>query len=280
MVILGSWYLELLNTDFNLDHHDSGVRSILPVSIYLSPYPRTRMSTFDGVALGVDSCPLGWLATVIDSGKLRTETYENFEKLRETYTDADRILVDIPIGFPDGERRRCDEEARDLLGCRGVSVFYPPCRSAALLDEYQEANNEHENQIGHGLSQQAHSISEKILEVTDAVGRDYEGVVREAHPELCFAALNGQPIAYSKSTDRGRGLRIQVLGEKLDDARAHYQDVREDYLINEVRRDDILDSMVLAVAAGDHGLTTVPSDPSATEPRIHYPEFEVPVLEK
>ncbi|MFC4437475.1 MULTISPECIES: DUF429 domain-containing protein [Natrialbaceae] len=238
------------------------------------------MTTSGETIVGVDACPIGWFATVIHNDGVRTETYEEFETLSETYTEADRILVDIPIGLPEDERRRCDEDASDLLGSRGMSVFYPPCRSAAELTHYEEANDEHRDQIGHGLSQQAHNIGRKSLQVADVVGERYDGVVRESHPELCFAALNGQPIAYSKSSDRGRGLRMKLLSNELDDAEALYRDTRDEYLLKEVRRDDILDSMVLAVAARDGNLTTVPPDPSSTEPRIYYPEFDVPILER
>ena len=238
------------------------------------------MTTSSETIIGVDSCPVGWFATVIDTDGVRTETFEEFKILSETYDGVDRILVDIPIGLPEGERRRCDEDARDLLGSRGLSVFFPPCQSAAELTSYEEASGEHRSQIGHGLSQQAHSISRKILQVADVVESQYNGVVHESHPELCFAALNGQPIAYSKTSDRGRGLRMKLLSDELDDAEALYQDARDEYLLKEVRRDDILDSMVLAVAAQYETLITVPPDPSSTEPRIHYPEFEVPILEK
>ncbi len=238
------------------------------------------MPTHAKATVGVDACPLGWLATKIDPTGITTESYEEFEKLRRAYTDVDRILVDIPIGFPDDDRRRCDEDASDLLGSRGLSVFYPPCRVAAERDDYSRASEVHEEQIGHGLSQQAYSIREKIIEVTDVVGGEYDGIIREAHPELCFAALNGQPIAYSKSTDWGRGLRMKLLEEELDNAKNHYRGVRDEYLLKEVRRDDILDSMALAVAGQDSSLVTVPSDPLSTEPRIYYPEFNVPKLEK
>ncbi|ELZ77478.1 hypothetical protein C456_03036 [Haloferax volcanii DSM 14919] len=238
------------------------------------------MATHDRSVVGVDACPLGWLATVIDADGVRTETYEEFDELYETYADVDQILVDIPIGFPGGERRRCDEGASDLLGSRGISVFYPPCRSAAELEDYQNASDEHRDRIGYGLSRQAHSIRQKILQVSDVVGERYDGVVRESHPELCFAALNGQPIAYSKSSDRGRGLRMKLLRDELDDAESQYREIRNEYYLKEVRRDDILDSMVLAIAARNMDLDTVPSDPSPNEPRIYYPEFDVPVLEK
>ena len=119
------------------------------------------MSTHVETAVGVDVCPIGWLATIFDTNEIRTEAYEDFGELRRVYNDADRILVDIPIGFPKNERRRCDEDARELLGSRGSSVFYPPCRAAAEQDVYAEASKTHKKQIGHGLSQQAYSISEK-----------------------------------------------------------------------------------------------------------------------
>lgn len=237
------------------------------------------MPTLNETVFGVDACPLGWFVTVIDPDGVRTETYEEFANLYETYSRADRVLVDIPIGLPENERRRCDEAARDVLGSRGISVFYPPCRSAAEHTDYQEASDEHKEQIGHGLSQQAHNISGKILEIADVVGEHYDGMVRESHPELCFAALNGQPIAYSKSSDRGLGLRMKLLSDELDDAEALYRDTRDEHLLKEVRRDDILDSMVLAVAARKGNLTTVPANPSPDEPRIYYPDFEVPVLD-
>ena len=232
------------------------------------------------ITVGVDACPSGWFATVIDRDGVRTELYEQFETLKESYTNADLIFVDIPIGFPEDQRRRCDVNARDWLGSRGLSVFYPPCRSAVEGKSYKEANEAHRKQIGHGLSQQAYSIGPKIEEVNNVIEEQYDGGVCESHPELCFAALNGQPIAYSKSSSRGRGIRMELLNNEFDDAKEVYFDARDKYLLKEVRRDDILDSMVLALAAQDENLTTVPSDPSTTEPRIYYPRFEVPILEK
>lgn len=73
---------------------------------------------------------------------------------------------------------------------------------------------------------------------------------------------------------------MKLLDDELENAEALYWDTRDEYLLKEVRRDDILDSMVLAVAARNGNLTTVPPDPSPTEPRIHYPDFHVPLLER
>jgi len=226
--------------------------------------------------VGADACPDGWFVTVIEDGHARTNKHQSFEKLSNAYETANRILVDIPIGLPTDKRRRCDVDARTLLGCRGNSVFYPPSESAIECDDYTTANEKHRASIDNGLSQQAFHIREKIREVRDSVGEQYDGSIRESHPELCFAALNGQPIAYPKSSGRGQRLRMQLLIEELDSATELYRDTREEYLLKEIRRDDILDAMVLAVAAQTSDLSTVPAVPTASEPRIYYPTFEVP----
>lgn len=229
--------------------------------------------------LGADACPAGWFVTVIDSGNVSTDTFGAFERLMDEHAGAHHVLVDIPIGLPTDERRRCDKEARDLLGCRGNSVFYSPSEGAIECTDYDEANDTHRDDLGHGLSQQAFHISDKIREVRSVVGSQYDGNVRESHPELCFAALNDQPIAYSKSSDPGQRLRLELLDENLDGAKAVYEDVRDRRPLTEVGRDDILDAMVLAVAARQDSLATVPSDPDTNEPRIYYPGFEVPSLQ-
>lgn len=228
--------------------------------------------------VGVDACPAGWLVTTLNDGTVTVDAYGQFEQVRDSHTDADRILVDIPIGLPSDGRRRCDTLAKDLLGCRGGSVFYAPSESAIQYVDYEDAKEEHEEDIGHGLMMQAHNLRDKILEVRAVVGDDYDGLVRESHPELCFAALNGQPIAYAKSSEAGRELRLRLLEDKLDDAQTLYDDVEAEYLRKDVRRDDILDSMCLAVAAREDQLVPTPPDPEATEPRIYYPDFELAAL--
>lgn len=239
---------------------------------------RTQRDQTQTVA-GVDACPVGWIATVITPDGTEIDVFEEFEALVETYSGADRILVDIPIGLKAESRRRCDVEAKELLGSRGLSVFYAPCESAVdgKHESYQEAKTVHKDHVGNGLSQQAHSIAPKIQAVR-AVVDDCTGPIREGHPELCFAALNGQPVAYSKTTERGREFRMKLLADELPEACELYNDVRGRFLLREVRRDDILDSMALAVAAGGDDLRTVPSEPHSGEPRIYYPAYSPATL--
>ncbi|MFA1609684.1 DUF429 domain-containing protein [Halobellus rubicundus] len=228
----------------------------------------------DGPAVGVDACPAGWVASVRDADGLRVETHESFASVAEAYPEG-RILVDIPIGLPAGSRRRCDEVASDLLGCRGISVFYPPSERAVERDDYDAASDAHRADVGYGLSRQAFHIREEIREIAEVAGDGYDGRIREAHPELCFAGLNGQPIAYAKSGERGRRLRRALLSDAVEGAEAAYADALERYPRSAVGRDDVLDAMVLAVAAAAPSLSTAPPDPDGDEPRIYYLGFAV-----
>lgn len=133
--------------------------------------------------------------------------------------------------------------------------------------------------MDHGLSRQAYNIGDAIQDVAAVVGSEYDGVIRESHPELCFYALNGQPIAYSKSAERGQAIRTQLLRNVLNGMGAARRDAREEHLVKDVSDDDILDSVVLAVAARKTTLRTVPEAPDDNEPRIYYPEPKAGHLE-
>lgn len=175
------------------------------------------MSTY----LGVNACPAGWFATILTDHVVETQCYPNFADLWETHSNADRILVDILIGLPETGTRECDERARILLGCRGSSVFDAICRPLLDVETYDTANARYRELAGKGLSQQAWHLREKIAQV-DHIGQNDQrapDVLRESHPELCFYGLNYyQPIAYSKTSDRGQQQRRRLLREHLADA--------------------------------------------------------------
>ncbi|WP_338739415.1 DUF429 domain-containing protein [Haloplanus salilacus] len=229
--------------------------------------------------VGVDACSGGWFATILSDDGVSTSLYNDFGNLVEDNGDALQVLVDIPIGLPTEERRKCDEQAKELLGCRGITAFYPPCKNALDSDDYKTASTAHEEAMDHGLSRQAYNIGDAIQDVAAVVGNEYDGVIRESHPELCFYALNGQPIAYSKSSERGQAMRTQLLRNVLNGMGAVRKDAREKHHVKDVSDDDILDSMVLAVAARKTTLRTVPGAPDDNEPRIYYPEPKTGYLE-
>jgi predicted RNase H-like nuclease len=226
--------------------------------------------------LGVDACSGGWFATIVVDDDIDTECYPTFDALWATHANADRILVDIPIGLPDEGTRVCDAEARTLLGCRGSSVFDTLCRPLLNVADYDEANATYRELAGKGLSQQAWHLREKIEQVDTVVRQDEraETTLRESHPELCFYALNdGNPVAYSKKSERGQEKRLAILESELADAEGVYDDSMDRFLRKHVGRDDILDACALAVAARNGSLTHIPEASNRGDPwmRIYYP---------
>ena len=232
--------------------------------------------------VGVDGCKGGWFSIGFNN---RRDNYEmavfpSFSELLAHYSDASLVLVDIPIGLPEGpEGRVCDREARRRLGHpRASSVFPTPARqtvkqAAKSPRDYERAKEVESRFAGKGISQQAFAIAPKIAEV-DKVMTAPDGTarrrVREVHPEVCFWALNNrQPMQFAKRTTEGRAERLRVLQavepwtqEIFGAALACPRWTRRD-----VAKDDILDALVAVVTAylghdDEGGLQTIPGHPS------------------
>ena len=75
------------------------------------------------------------------------------------------VAIDIPIGLPDEGSRRCDLEARKLIGPRRSSVFPAPFRSVLGALTYEDAAARCRAVSGKSLSLQAFGILPKIAEV-------------------------------------------------------------------------------------------------------------------
>ncbi len=225
-----------------------------------------------GRVVGLDGCAGGWFAvwTGPETAGLDHELYDKLEEVFTAHGDADRLLVDIPIGVTNNGPRACDKEARKLLGIRGVSVFPAPSRAVVEYSQqtddpsYERASELQTEYLDSGISRQAWNITDKISKM-DTYLRDADDSlsvdVVESHPECCFAALNdGYPIAHSKSSQTGRAARFAVLDGELDGWEACYKTACEEYYYNQVARDDIIDAMVL-VAAGRRSLKSIPETP-------------------
>jgi len=160
---------------------------------------------------GVDGCPKGWIAIVLEGGRFaRAEISPTFAELFIHLTDAQVIAVDIPIGLPDGsEPRAADIDARKLLGRRGSSVFATPPRAVLEASTYSEANQISKQRFDRGISQQSYALRKKILEVDICAAEDDR--IHEVHPEVSFAEMNGEPLAYSKKSWHGQADRLRLL---------------------------------------------------------------------
>ncbi len=170
--------------------------------------------------IGVDGCKAGWLAAVKDStGKVRLEVYPTISELWKAHHDAYCIAIDIPIGLKDGapHKRKCDVEARTLLGKRRASsVFSAPVREACYADSEEEAKSISKKKTGGSLTKQTLAIIPKIREADRLLQMDTSArrVFMEIHPEVCFWALaGGKPMAFKKraSGEKGKRERVDAL---------------------------------------------------------------------
>ena len=221
-------------------------------------------------SVGVDGCKAGWFAVAVtDDGEWSHALYETAEAVLDRHGDAERILIDVPIGLVEGrpEERECDLEARRLLGKpRSASVFPVPSRTALSAPTYKNAVRVNREETGRGLSRQAWGILPKIREVEELLQQSLlaRDTFIEVHPELLFWALNGQqPMSEHKRRGRGRSERLTVLRRWFPAAGEIYANALDLYMRKHVAQDDIIDAMVAAVAgvAGTGQLIDVPEPP-------------------
>ncbi len=225
--------------------------------------------------VGVDGCPDGWLAVVYsESGFEAAHFHRSVTDLWDAHRDADRILIDVPIGLREdsGEPRACDTAAREALAPdRHASVFPTPVRAAAREESYEAAKAVQERLTDGSLNRQTWGIAPKI----DAVDRFLlatpaaRGVIRESHPEVCFRAFAGTPTRYSKTGQPKRAFweRAAVLRTVEPDVYDHLWDAGSG-VDCDASDDDLLDAFAVALTArgDDAGLKTLPPDPE-TDPR-------------
>lgn len=227
--------------------------------------------------VGVDGCKAGWFSVGFDDdGDYGFWVAATFADLLDAVPDAELVLVDIPIGLPDGaDERKCDLLARKKLRWpRSSSVFRVPIRKAvekvAAGPNYRAAASKIQFQTTCTyISPWTFGIVPKIAEVNDELeDRDGGPHVREVHPELCFWALNRESaMKRKKSTIGGQEERLCVLERSVVENRARqiHLDARRycKDLGDGVEDDDILDALAAAVTArrGHNKLKSLPANP-------------------
>lgn len=220
--------------------------------------------------VGVDGCKAGWIGVGLDDGDgTRVNVREKFSEILECFGGASLILVDMPIGLPNGvpTYRSCDNEARGKLKGRESSVFRVPSREfvnefkcakrRGQPWEYGDAKKWTKDKCPDAklISQQGFHTVEKIIEVDETLrSRDKSAPtkVREAHPEICFWALNnGNVILNSKKDGWGFIERFRVVKGLIPDTDIDgvFEEVRRKYSKSKVGSDDVLDALALAITA-------------------------------
>ena len=203
--------------------------------------------------IGVDGCRGGWFAVALGSGRnWAINVHKTIDELWNAMNAPSMMLIDIPIGLPDSSQRICDLETRKLLGRRGASVFAVPCRKALQAKSYRQACRINKQVMGKRISIQTWNIAAKIKEVDTWLQHTpaAQTRVRESHPELCFWALAGKhAMAQSKKTEQGFTERFSILLKKFSQTGNIVEQALERFRRKDLARDDILDALVLAVAA-------------------------------
>jgi len=189
------------------------------------------------IVAGADGCRTGWVVCRRDTDG--TLDIRIVKALADICEGLSILAVDMPIGLADSPRpgRACEIEARALLPGKTSSVFPSPCRPALGYESYAAANAASKS-LGAGLTRQSFNLFPKLRELDDLLRARprLQGVVREAHPELAFARMNGgKPVLSKKRKPDGFDERLRLLGKhgfkmKIDTFKG-------------AGRDDLLDAM-------------------------------------
>jgi predicted RNase H-like nuclease len=193
---------------------------------------------------GVDGCKGGWIAVVIDEAGAHEH---RFLKRADEMAglEAERILIDIPIGLPESGRRASDIAARKMLGAAWPRLFVDVRRPLLEFADYAAAN-EWARTDGNGISRQLWNILPKIAEVDRFMRPELQTHILEAHPELAFARLRGgDVIREGKKTPKGFAIRARLLRQAGLGAIGKWVSS----LSGRAAADDLLDAAALALAA-------------------------------
>ena len=194
---------------------------------------------------GVDGCPGGWVAAVWDSSGVSWRALPlAFGPMLAGLADCAVVAVDVPIGVPESGIRRCDTEARKVLGPARSSVFLTPTRAVLEAPDYVTACAVGRDREGWAPSKQLWNIADRIrgahsvFSVREArPGRGCDVV--EAHPEVSFLRMTGRVLP-SKRSAPGRAEREAALRAVVGDWPAPPRPARAD---------DALDALACAWTA-------------------------------
>jgi predicted RNase H-like nuclease len=200
--------------------------------------------------VGVDGCPGGWVAVAwdIERRTLTPTIHWNFVDLLSAHQHADKIGIDIPIGLAEVVPRRCDIEARKVLGVRKSSVFPAPDRRVIFCATYGEALALARELSGKGMSRQAFGICAKIAEVNAVMSPSRQDQIVEVHPEVSFWRMaHRQPMQFPKKRPEGYAERLKLLAEAIEVPAASREIER--LCIGPARADDVFDALAVAWTA-------------------------------
>ncbi len=178
-----------------------------------------RDNPFKNIA-GVTPCPGGWLVlpgriagvTVVAEEAFALRTLAEVLDYRPKF---DFAAVNIPFGYPEYpniQYRRCDKEARGMLGWPSrVRVHPVPSRAALFAKSRKEAQS-----IEPWLTKNDFRHFKWMKEAATEVQPFHSRSFYSGHPELSFAHMNGdEPLTSSPYHDEGLAHRLDLIRSKL-----------------------------------------------------------------
>jgi predicted RNase H-like nuclease len=197
---------------------------------------------------GVDGCPGGWIAVLWRGPGWPADSALCPSFADVLALDAAIIAVDMPIGLPDRAPREVERAVRPLLGKRRASVFAVPARPALAAMDYLQACaiNRGHSEPPRAVSRQCFHLFEKIREIDAIMTPELQSRVYEAHPEVAFRLMKGEPLAFRKRSSQGQDERRALLrGQGLPIERL----LARRYRGADARGDDLIDAAALAWVA-------------------------------
>jgi predicted RNase H-like nuclease len=170
------------------------------------------------VVAGATPCGPGWL---VASAKLQGSVFapeepvfaSSFVEVLDTRPAFSVVTVNAPVGYLDEAvvgGRRCDREARALLGPRGSSIQSAPVRVSA--ERELELRGEHLDAITIALLPRYREVAAEMTPFR-------QRTVYEVHSDLCFYQMNDeQPVASTKNSELGSADRRDLLARALPGA--------------------------------------------------------------
>ena len=227
--------------------------------------------------VGIDGYIDGWCCCIIHDG-VRIELHKNLTTLFENIGINNLTLIDMPVGLSSKNFERfIDFKLRTYLPKnKKSSVFTAPCREAVFSNDYNSAKKANQIITNRSISIQSWNISKKIKELDRFLISQKKNklTIKESHPEFCFVNLNNNnPLIHSKKTNEGYNERLSILIRNSEGIEMVVKKSIEKFKKEKVKKDDILDSIVLALTSKywqKNGSRTITQNPEKDEMGIPF----------
>ena len=160
-------------------------------------------------AAGIDGCKNGWVVVWEQNDTTSVQCMQNLHTVLEQKPEI--VVIDIPIGLLDCGTRAADICARQFLKHRSCCVFTAPIRPILACKTYDFATQCRRRVEGKSMTKQAWAIVSKIREVDALLTTNLQQSIKEGHPEVTFAVMNGGEPPPSKHSTSGHQARLALL---------------------------------------------------------------------